>query len=75
MKDKNKVRKIKFCQSFVKRNGYFKNMMDKVHIDKKWFYITEENQSYYMLLDETPPYRQTKSKRFITKVMFLAAVT
>ena len=48
--------------------------MDRVHIDKKWFYITEENQSYYMLPDETPSHRQPKSKRFVTKAIFLAAV-
>eukprot|EP00171_Calliarthron_tuberculosum_P006753 IDg6753t1 len=36
--------------------------------------MTKIKEKYYLLLDEKPPERSTKSKRFITKVMFLAAV-
>ena len=45
-----------------------------VHIDEKWFYLTEEKGRYYLEKDEIEPHRQIKSKIFITKVMFLAAV-
>jgi hypothetical protein len=48
-------------------------MMDYVHIDEKWFYITNVKENYYILPDELPPERKSKSKRFITKVMFMAA--
>ena len=49
-------------------------MYDHVHIDEKWFYITKVKKKYYLLFDEEPPERSTKSKRYITKVMFMAAV-
>jgi len=48
-------------------------MMDQVHIDEKWFYITVENERYIIVEGESIPQRQCKSKRYITKVMFLAA--
>ena len=43
-------------------------------MDEKWFYITKDKNTYYLLPNEEPPERSAKSKRFITKVMFLAAV-
>lgn len=55
-------------------NIQFTDMFDTVHIDEKWFYLTEDQRRYYLELDEPDPHRQVKSKRFITKVMFLAAV-
>lgn len=48
--------------------------MDVIHIDEKWFYLTKVKQTYYLLPDEEPPHRQTKSKCFIMKVMFMASV-
>ena len=47
---------------------------NRIHVDEKWFYITKIKNNYYLLPDEEPPERPVKSKRFITKVMFLAAV-
>ncbi|XP_028058557.1 uncharacterized protein LOC114262392 [Camellia sinensis] len=52
----------------------FNSMYDYVHIDEKWFYISKEAERYYLLPEEEEPHRCCKSKRFITKVMFLAAV-
>ena len=52
----------------------FKNQYDCVHIDEKWFNLTEENARYYLSPDEEHPLRTTQSKRFITKVMFISAV-
>ena len=49
------------------------DMMNFIHIDEKWFYMTKIKENYYLLQDETPPERSIKSKRFITKVMFMAA--
>jgi hypothetical protein len=49
-------------------------MYDYVHIDEKWFYLTKTKQNYYQLSEEEPILRQVQSKRFITKVMFIAAV-
>ncbi|ETV84741.1 hypothetical protein H257_03846 [Aphanomyces astaci] len=48
-------------------------MLDCVHIDEKWFYITQVNRRFYLWHDE-PPQRKAQSKRHITKIMFLCAV-
>ena len=52
----------------------FNEMMDVVHVDEKWFYMTQNTRRYYLAPDEEEPHRTTKSKRYSTKVMFLAAV-
>ena len=70
----NKIARLQFSLKFVRPNGLFHDMYDYVHIDEKWFYITKVKKKYYLLSDEEPPERSTKSKRYITKVMFMAAV-
>ncbi|XP_042003811.1 uncharacterized protein LOC121752785 [Salvia splendens] len=50
-------------------------MHNIVHIDEKWFYMTKASERYYLLSDEDEPYRSCKSKRFITKVMFMCDVS
>ncbi|KAH7847324.1 hypothetical protein Vadar_024741 [Vaccinium darrowii] len=52
----------------------FKDMYNYVHIDEKWFYMSKEAERYYIVPNENEPHRTCKSKRFITKVMILAAV-
>ena len=52
----------------------FVDMYDYVHIDKKWFYMTKVSEKYYLHPEEEERLRTCKSKRFITKIMFLAAV-
>ncbi|XP_042060955.1 uncharacterized protein LOC121805225 [Salvia splendens] len=53
----------------------FQGMHNVVHIDEKWFYMTKVSDRYYLLPDEDEPYRSCKSKRYITKVMFMCAVS
>ncbi|XP_042016290.1 uncharacterized protein LOC121764314 [Salvia splendens] len=53
----------------------FQSMHNVVHIDEKWFYMTKVSDRYYLLPDEDEPYRTCKSKRYITKVMFMCAVS
>lgn len=53
----------------------FRDMDDTVHGDEKWYYMHEETARYYLEEDEPDPYRSCKSKRFITKIMFMAAVS
>ncbi|KAJ0035496.1 hypothetical protein Pint_25039 [Pistacia integerrima] len=50
-------------------------MENIIHVDEKWFYMTKQSEKCYLLPDEDEPLRTCKSKTFITKVMFLAAVT
>lgn len=49
-------------------------MFPIIHIDDEWFYMTRQNQEYYLLPNEQEPHHTCKSKRFITKVMFMNAV-
>ncbi|XP_074298699.1 uncharacterized protein LOC141629624 [Silene latifolia] len=53
----------------------FKDMGTIIHIDEKWFYMTNPKCRYYIGSNEALPYRSCKSKRYITKIMFLAAVS
>ncbi|ETV74119.1 hypothetical protein H257_11084 [Aphanomyces astaci] len=50
------------------------NMHDIVHVDEKWFYLTRVKKKFYVYDDEEVAARSVKSKNFITKVIFLAAV-
>lgn len=45
-----------------------------LHIDEKWFYLLQVKRPYYIMLDEAEHEKHYKSKRFITNVMFMAAV-
>ena len=47
--------------------------MDYVHLDEKWFFLYRVKNKYILAPDEQPPYRKSKSKRHIPKVMFLVA--
>ncbi|XP_022041966.1 uncharacterized protein LOC110944619 [Helianthus annuus] len=55
-------------------NPSFYDMFNVVHIDEKWFYMSKSSKGYYLVPGEDEPLRTCKSKKFITKVMFLAAV-
>ncbi|KAK9705788.1 hypothetical protein RND81_07G081800 [Saponaria officinalis] len=75
----NKVARIKWCLGKIVGNSLnngqvFKDMYNVVHLDEKWFFMTNTTEKYYLLPDEMEPHRTCKSKRFITKVMFMAAV-
>ena len=49
--------------------------MNEIHVDEKWFFLTEKQQKIYLTEGETQgPERHTKHKNHITKVMFLTAV-
>ncbi|KAF0715607.1 Aste57867_3297 [Aphanomyces stellatus] len=52
----------------------FANMYDYVHIDKMWFNLTKAKKKIYVYDEEEVALRSCKSKRLITKVMFLSAV-
>ncbi|XP_042039639.1 uncharacterized protein LOC121785321 [Salvia splendens] len=78
--DANKLARLKWCLSKLEPHinacrVQFESMHNVVHNDEKWFYMTKTSDRYYLLPDEVEPYRACKSKRFITKVMFMCAVT
>ncbi|KAF0684296.1 Aste57867_23714 [Aphanomyces stellatus] len=72
--DANKYARLKFAASMVGSDMVLKEMDDVVHLDEKWFYITKVKRTFYLVPGEKEPERKCKSKRFITKVMFLSAV-
>lgn len=49
-------------------------MYDTIHIDEKWFFLYKTATSYILTASEKPPHIECHNKRYITKVMFLAAV-
>ena len=52
----------------------YQDMHDHIHLDEKWFFLTQENEWYLLLLDKKNPKHCVKHKSPITKVMFLCAV-
>ncbi|KAF7147220.1 hypothetical protein RHSIM_Rhsim03G0157600 [Rhododendron simsii] len=79
LSEEGKRARLQFCLSMLEPSSLqsqptFKNMYNYVHIDEKWFFMTKESERYYLLPHENEPLRTCKSKHFITKVMFLAAV-
>ena len=58
----------------VPHDPRFIDMENIIHIDEKWFNITKKCEKYYLLPEERDPVRSCKSKNFLLKIMFLAAV-
>ena len=57
------------------RTGLFYNdLINEIHIDEKWFYLTRDGEAYILVDGERPPHRTCKHKSHITKVMFLCAM-
>ncbi|KAL2940485.1 ER membrane protein complex subunit 1 [Bienertia sinuspersici] len=52
----------------------FHLMQNIIHVDEKWFMMSKLSQKLYLAPKECEPYRACRSKRFLAKVMFLAAV-
>jgi hypothetical protein len=78
--ENNKWMRLEYAVGQISRmeNGMFsdnfRDSYDEIHIDEKWFNITELTTTYYLASDETPPTRRVINKGHITKVMFLVAV-
>ncbi|XP_057803388.1 uncharacterized protein LOC131018692 [Salvia miltiorrhiza] len=75
----NKLSRMRFCLEHIEYDRLleklqFKCMQNTIHIDEKWFYITKSSHRFYLTPAEAEPHRTCKSKKFITKVMFLCAV-
>ncbi|KAF0697313.1 Aste57867_11996 [Aphanomyces stellatus] len=71
--DANKYGRLKFALSYVGETMEFDSMMDVIHLDEKWYYLTKTTRKFYLVPGEKEPDRKCKSKRYITKVMFLSA--
>jgi hypothetical protein len=49
----------------------FKDFFDFVIMDKKWFYLSQKSEKYYLLPKEDEPHRTCKNKNYIPRIMFL----
>ncbi|CAM9261350.1 unnamed protein product, partial [Discosporangium mesarthrocarpum] len=77
LSDKQKRDRVGFALSHMHRKGGtgVGDMYDWDHVDKKWFYVMKDRRGICLHPEEDalkPP--RVQNKRFITKVMFLAAV-
>jgi len=81
LSEQNKVARVLYCVEEIfpveGEDGYhFKDFYDRVDIDEKWFYITEDKRTYILVEDEDPesmPTRRVQHKSYLTKVCFLCA--
>ena len=53
----------------------FLDMMDHIHVDEKWFFLSRQRERYLLLPEEKNSKQCVKSKSHITKVMFLCAIS
>ncbi|KAL3519040.1 hypothetical protein ACH5RR_021629 [Cinchona calisaya] len=58
----------------ISTNPMFMDTHNHIHIDEKWFFMTKTSEKFYLLPEENDPLHTCKSKKFITKVMFIAVV-
>ncbi|CAH9102271.1 unnamed protein product [Cuscuta epithymum] len=77
--EENMKKRLEFCLLKLNPRSIgltptFDAFYNYVHIDEKWFFLSKTTQKYYLHPAEIDPVRTCKSKRFITKVMFLTAV-
>ena len=71
----NKVRRFAFALESLNENfDCFNPMNLDIHVDEKWFYMTQASATYYLVEGEAPPGRNIKNARRIPKIMFLCAV-
>jgi hypothetical protein len=55
-------------------SGQYHDYFALVHVDEKWFFLTEAQLSLYLVPGELVPERLVRHKSHILKVMFLAAI-
>ena len=69
--EQNVKARLKFCLKHAQMESkMFNKMIDVIHVDEKWFYMTKNMRKYYLAPDKEEPHRTTKSKHYSTKVMF-----
>ena len=78
--EQNKLSCLLMATSFIKEKEgkegeyEYKDMYDLVHVDEKWFYLSQDRQRFVLTDDEKNPHRSVKHKSHVTKVMFLCAI-
>lgn len=70
----NMARRVQYCKSFVNADGCFNDLLDRLDIDEKWWYISKVSTGYIVVPGEIPPDRRCKHKSHLIKVMCLTAM-
>ncbi|XP_010669055.1 uncharacterized protein LOC104886291 [Beta vulgaris subsp. vulgaris] len=79
LKEANKLTRLEWIlkllmgDNLLTKRKYFP-MYDFVHLDEKWFYLSNKSQRVYLAKNEESQYRAASSSKFIPKVMFTAVV-
>ena len=78
--EKHMKDRVEFCVSLLDKktrshaSPKFTKMQKIVHLDEKFFDMTQEDWNYYVLPSEEDPIRSVQNRNSIDKVMFLTAV-
>ncbi len=65
------------CYASMHLNGndhLYDDFYQHVHVDEKWFYISEQKMRIYLAPNEPVPLRVSQNKSDVMNVMFLAAI-
>ncbi|XP_021773981.1 uncharacterized protein LOC110737940 [Chenopodium quinoa] len=76
----HKIKKVQFIMDSVipgtvNELPKFSAMYNMVHIDEKWFYMSDKTQRFYLFSWKDDPYRATQSKNFMEMVMVMAGTS
>ncbi|RLN70595.1 hypothetical protein BBJ29_003756 [Phytophthora kernoviae] len=79
LKAEHKKKRFKFALQHVSRSlgarlYRFDHMYGVMHVDEKWFNLYTALSKFYITTNEKVTYRSCVNKRYIGKIMFLAAV-
>jgi len=74
LKDENKVSHVQYCLLHLDQVEELEFMMNKIHLDEKWFSFSKNMRQFYIVNEEEEPHCIAKSNLFMMKVMFLAVV-
>jgi hypothetical protein len=74
LKELNKVRRVEYILQHISHEALLDNFYSEVHIDEKWFYLHKVKRGIILHPDEPKRVQKCQSKRFVPKVMFMAAV-
>lgn len=77
--EENKLQRVLYAMERVQPSGTaWKPVFNEIHVDEKWFFLSQDNFRYYISAQEKEQNKirtsRTKHKRHILKVMFLCAV-
>jgi hypothetical protein len=73
--EEHKLQRVLYCCSKLNPvDNMYHHFYDSIHVDEKWFFISEKQLRVYIATDEEAPSRYAQNHDHIIKVMFLCAV-